>query len=192
MREIPSILLTVFLTIVLVAIIVPDSFAGERERHTLQTLLASRLPDRAILFGKIAVALAFAWGLTLIVLLLSLVSVNIAHWDGQLLLYTPPIALGNLALSFLVATLTAGAGILISLRAATVQEAAQKLMAILLVPGLLAQIVPLMFRDQIGPFIQAVNGPRLLVIVVGVLVVVDVAVLLAAMARFRRARLILD
>ena len=30
-----------------------DSFAGERERHTLETLLASRLSDSAILFGKI-------------------------------------------------------------------------------------------------------------------------------------------
>ena len=31
----------------------PDALAGERERHTLETLLASRLPDRAILLGKI-------------------------------------------------------------------------------------------------------------------------------------------
>ena len=33
--------------------VVPDSFAGERERHTLETLLASRLSDRAILLGKV-------------------------------------------------------------------------------------------------------------------------------------------
>src|SRR4051812_9879303 len=36
--------------------IVTDSFAGERERHTLETLLASRLSDTAILIGKIAAA----------------------------------------------------------------------------------------------------------------------------------------
>src|SRR6476660_5544398 len=34
--------------------VVPDAFAGERERHTLETLLASRLPDRSILLGKLA------------------------------------------------------------------------------------------------------------------------------------------
>src|SRR5436309_9767960 len=37
--------------------VVPDAFAGERERHTLETLLASRLTDRAILFGKLAACL---------------------------------------------------------------------------------------------------------------------------------------
>ncbi len=30
-----------------------DVIAGERERHTLETLLASRMPDRAILLGKV-------------------------------------------------------------------------------------------------------------------------------------------
>src|SRR5512137_949446 len=30
-----------------------DSFAGERERHTLETLLATRLSDRDIFLGKV-------------------------------------------------------------------------------------------------------------------------------------------
>ncbi len=30
-----------------------DAIAGERERHTLETLLASRISDRAILLGKV-------------------------------------------------------------------------------------------------------------------------------------------
>jgi ABC-2 type transport system permease protein len=45
----------------LVSGVVADSFAGERERHTLETLLASRLSDRAILFGKIGAALVYGW-----------------------------------------------------------------------------------------------------------------------------------
>ena len=44
--------------LMLVSGAVADSFAGERERHTLETLLASRLPDRAILLGKMAAAVA--------------------------------------------------------------------------------------------------------------------------------------
>src|SRR5579884_3470014 len=44
-----------------VAGIIADAFAGERERHTLETLLASRLPDRAILFGKLIAAVAYGW-----------------------------------------------------------------------------------------------------------------------------------
>jgi ABC-2 type transport system permease protein len=44
--------------------VVADSFAGERERHTLEALLATRLSDRAILFGKLLAALAYGFTLT--------------------------------------------------------------------------------------------------------------------------------
>ncbi len=43
--------------------VVADSFAGECERQTLETLLASRLSDRAIVIGKIAAAAVYAVGL---------------------------------------------------------------------------------------------------------------------------------
>ena len=56
---------------------VADSFAGERERHTLETLLASRLPDRAILFGKVLAAVGYGWVLVMLMLVLSLVTVNL-------------------------------------------------------------------------------------------------------------------
>ena len=45
----------------IVGVMIPDSFAGERERHTLPTLLASRLPDKAILFGKMINAILVGW-----------------------------------------------------------------------------------------------------------------------------------
>ena len=45
---------------------VPDSFAGERERHTLPTLLATQLSDTAIVLGKIGAAVAYGWIATII------------------------------------------------------------------------------------------------------------------------------
>ncbi len=45
---------------------ITDSIAGERERQTLETLLASRLPDRAIVLGKIIAVTLFGWGLLLL------------------------------------------------------------------------------------------------------------------------------
>ncbi|MGD2179330.1 MAG: ABC-2 type transporter, partial [Anaerolineae bacterium] len=80
-----ALLLAFVAPLILVGLSIPDSFAGERERHTLPTLLASRLPDRAILFGKIITCVAFGWGATLILLLASLVAVNVAHWGGHIL-----------------------------------------------------------------------------------------------------------
>ena len=46
-----------------------DAIAGERERHTLETLLASRMPDRAILLGKVIAIVLYAWGMGVLSLL---------------------------------------------------------------------------------------------------------------------------
>jgi ABC-2 type transport system permease protein len=187
-----SVFIAVFVPIILVSITIPDSFAGERERHTLGTLLASRLPDRAILFGKVAVSVAFAWGVTLAAILLGLVTVNVAHWEGKLLLLTPTIALANLALSFLLATLATGAGILVSLRSQTVQEAQQTLTAVLLFPPMLLGMLLMLLRDRVQEMVGALKGEQILLIVVAILAVIDVVIFVAAIARFQRSRLYLD
>src|SRR5688572_28291458 len=61
---------------------VADSIAGERERHTLETLLASRLTDHAIVLGKITVIVAQSWVLMLVSAALAVVTVNILNWEG--------------------------------------------------------------------------------------------------------------
>jgi ABC-2 type transport system permease protein len=191
-KSILSIIISVFIPVILISITIPDSFAGERERHTLGTLLASRLPDRAILFGKFAMGVGFAWGVTLFFLLLSLVVVNFAHWEGNLLIFTPTILFADLALSFLFSTLSAGAGVLISLRSETVQQATQTLVAIFLLPPMLLQVVFLLFKDQLGELINNLNPNLTLLIIVVVLALADVGVFAAAMSRFQRSRMYLD
>ena len=192
-------LIVVFLVpLLLVGTMVPESFAGERERHTLETLLASRLPDRAILFGKLVLAVAYGWGATLLILLVSLVIANVIKWNGQLAFYKPAVALTDVVVSLLMAGLIASLGILISLRASSVQGATQALMFGFLIPIFVLQVTPMLLLSVVP------NGEAVLKQVlsadlrwvglglVGILVVVDVALLLAAMARFQRARLSLD
>lgn len=194
-----SLIASVLIPLLLVGTTIAESFAGERERHTLGTLLASRLPDRAILFGKVAVAVGYAWGVTLLALLVSLVTVNIAHWDGQVMLFTPTIALTNVVLSLLLASFMAGLGVLISLRAATVQGATMTLMAAAFLPLIVLQILGVVVL-QMGPagkewikeVLTAVAPTQIILIVGAVLVVACLGLLWAAMARFQRARLILD
>ncbi len=193
--EIPSILLSAIISVLLVGMTIPESFAGERERHTLNTLLTSRLPDRAILLGKMAVSIALAWGVTVIVLILSLVTVNIAHYDGKLLLYSPTIAIGDLVLSFLMATLFASVGVLISMRSETVQQAAQFLMAIFLVPIMVVQLVAMVFMTQLNELLKGrlsnLDGERILIVALGVLLVITIGAFATAVARFKRTRLFL-
>ncbi len=187
----PVALFALIIPMLLVGTTVPDAFAGERERHTLSTLLASRLPDRAVLFGKIAVAVAYGWIVTLIAILLGLVTVNAAHWQGHVLLYSPAIAVADIVLSFLVATFVTGAGILISLRAASVQEAQQLLVTIMLIPPIVLAVILTAFHKQVASALGGVSFLEAVLIAMGVLIVADALLLMVTMARFQRARLIL-
>ncbi|NMC84986.1 MAG: ABC transporter permease, partial [Anaerolineaceae bacterium] len=66
---------------------VSDAIAGERERHTLETLLASRLSDSAILFGKITAAVLYGFVLALVNLLVGAFTVNIANPNSSIHFY---------------------------------------------------------------------------------------------------------
>jgi len=84
-----SVVVSLVTPLMLIASTVAESFAGERERHTLETLLASRLPDRAILLGKLLMSILFGWGMTLFLLLVSLMMVNLLDWNGKIQIYHP-------------------------------------------------------------------------------------------------------
>jgi ABC-2 type transport system permease protein len=193
-----SLLGSILIPFILVGITIPESFAGERERHTLETLLASRLPDRAILFGKVVLAVAYGWGMTLVVLVVSLVTVNLLHWDGRVMFYKPVVALANVAVSLLIASLVANLGVLISLRSATAQGAQQALMSAILIPLMVLQLVPTVMLSVVpnGRKILkqwlSVDFTQVVLVLIAVLLAASLGLLLAAMARFQRSRLTLD
>lgn len=175
--------------------VVADAFAGERERHTLETLLASRLPDRAILAGKIGAAVLYAWGLTLLCVLAGSVAINIAHGKGRILFYAAPVAAGIFGLTFLVALLASGLGVLVSLRAATVRQAQQTFSIAFLLMFISLFVLPMLPAPVKAKLLAAVSGldaTTAALAVVLLLAVADTVILLIADARFRRDRLILD
>src|SRR6266542_5728757 len=86
--------------------VVADLFAGERERHTLKSLLATRLSDQSILFGKLLAALAYGFTLTWIIMIVSLVTINVAYGRNGFLFYPLPILLGALIFSILISGLS--------------------------------------------------------------------------------------
>lgn len=179
----------------LVTSVIADAFAGERERHTLETLLASRLSDQAILFGKITTGVLYGWGLTLICMLLSLVTVNAVHGRGGLLLFPAGIAAAAVGLSFLLSFFAAALGALISLRANSVRQA-QQTMSIavyaVLIPVLLLPMLPQSMRTALVGMARGFDSAAILLSLVGLLALADLALLGLSMARFKRARLILD
>lgn len=175
---------------------VADSFAGERERHTLETLLASRISDRAILFGKISAAIAYSVIMIVVLLALGLVTTNLTNAGKGLLLYPLANVAAALAFGLLGSTLVAALGVLISLRAATVRQAAQTLsigiVVVIWVPVLALSAMPPDLLQKAQSFAATLDVRTLGLLVVLALVTVDAFLLAIAMARFQRARLILD
>jgi ABC-2 type transport system permease protein len=185
-----SLLMAFIVPTMIAGLTVPDSFAGEKERNTLPTLLTSRLPDRAILFGKMLFGITMGWTAGVLLLVISLIAANISYGEG-FLFYSPSVLGAYLGFSLLMATLTTGAGVLISMRATTAQEASQLLISGLLMPptifGLLA--VMLMRRSNI---LETVDGSLILLAIAAVLLVATVVLVLAAMRRFQRSKLVFD
>jgi ABC-2 type transport system permease protein len=183
-----GLLLVPFLVIITM---VGDSFAGERERHTLETLLASRMPDRAILLGKIGAILGYAWSIMLISLLVGLVTTNLAFWKGHLVFYPLDMTLAVIALSLVVNALGACGGVLVSLRAATVRQAQQILtigMMVLSFGG--AFLVSFILRTLPPTMLPSLSIVELLFIIVAIVAIVDLILLGLAFVRFQRSRLI--
>jgi len=190
-----SLAIALFTPLILIAPSICESFAGERERHTLDTLLASRLPDRSILFGKMIVPVVYGWGMTILLLVMSLVIVNVFMWDGKFQLYEMNILLADFALSVLFSGLIVNLGTLSSLRSATVQSAQQALMMMFVIPFFGIQAVIFLLptflpMESIREFLSKFNYDQILLVFLGILLVVNIGLLLANMARFKRSRLI--
>jgi len=196
LRGVPPFLAAAIIPLVVALLVVPDSFAGERERRTLSTLLASRLPDRAILGGKAMFGVVLSWVAALLVLGIGLATVNLTHWAGHVQGYAGHLALGAPALALLLAGLGVGTGILISLRSVSVQEAQQTLtVALFIPPTILGPIILLLgqkFPDYRPRSLLAGAEPeQVLAVVLGTLLILNVIVFAVVVTRFRRSRLIL-
>ncbi len=191
----PSVALVwLWLPIMLTMNMVADAFAGERERFTLETLLASRLSDRAILFGKMAASILYGFWIGVLAMLLGAVTVNIASPapGGGIQFYPPTTFVGVLVLILLANTLMAALGVLVSLRAKTVRQAYQQLSVGLIILFVLPAFA-LQFIPALGQALQELmatwNASQVGLFVIGVLFVIDVALTAAAMARFQRNKL---
>jgi ABC-2 type transport system permease protein len=185
-----------WLPLLLVGALVADSFAGERERKTLETLLASRLSDRAILLGKIAALVGYGWGLALGSLALGTITVNVVHGQERLLLPATNTVAVIVVFGLLTSLLAAAGGVLISLRATSVRQAAQinslVLLGLILAPLALRRTVPAAWYARLAAAFAPHNLVRTELILAAVLLVADAILLTAAALRFQRARLILD
>ncbi len=186
---------------------VADSFAGERERGTLETLLATRLPDHSIYLGKVLAVVGYAWVVTLFILLASLLALNLTGaglpeggpGGSSGPFFYPPFVwaawgVGSIASGLLLAAI----GTFVSLRSKTVRAAHQAMMIPLFVlifggsfgiPVLWRALSP-GAREAILRQFEGMGAVEAVLAAVGSLLLLDVLLLAIGVRRFRRDRLI--
>jgi ABC-2 type transport system permease protein len=166
-----------------------DAIAGERERHTLETLLASRMPDRAILLGKVVAIVLYAWGMGVLSLLLGLVLVDLFRTQGNWMFYPLDLFVDALVLILLASVLAASAGVLVSLRVATVRQAQQ-----ILSVGTIVFVFGSVFVLRAVPasVFSSLSYSQFLLISMVVIAVLDAILLGLSLVSFQRSRLILS
>jgi ABC-2 type transport system permease protein len=192
-----GLLIPTFFSAIVISTVIADSFAGERERHTLETLLASRLSDRAILFGKIAASVAYGWLVSISAMVIGAITVNVANWDGHVLMFHDTASwLVLLCGPPLMGGVVATAGVLVSLHSATVRHAQQTLgvaLGVLVVGGSFGvSSLPAAWKAWFATIVVTWSQTELVLGAAGVLLAIDLALLAAGMARFQRSKLVLD
>ena len=190
-------LIVSFLSAVAISAVVAEAFAGERERHTLETLLASRLSDQAILLGKFGACVGYGWLIAIACELLGIITVNVTNWHGQILMFHDvPSWLGLILGPPLLGAVVASAGVFVSLHAATVRQAQQTLGV-----GLMVLIfgtifgygaLPAAWKARLVQVLFEWSLTELILLGAGIVLLIDIALVAAAMARFQRAKLVLD
>lgn len=174
-----------------------DSFAGERERHTLETLLASRLSDRAIVVGKIlaAVVPAFASGVVLFALGIAVVNLH-PNQSGPMVIPPGILLWSTVALIGLLPLLIAGTGVLVSLRASTVRRAQQMLgfaiVGALVIPFLVVMSAPEPIRQEVFTTVSSADPEQMVFLALSAAAVLALTLPTIAIRRFRRGRIPLD
>ena len=170
-------------------VVVADSFAGERERQTLETLLTSRLSDHAIVIGKIVAVVIFALVLLLLDLAPGIAVIASGAAGPEIARSAARLGLWALIIGVPLIALVIGAGAIFALYAYTARQSLLLIMAF--VGALLlssAGIVVWIAGQPAGDPGAPVPGAH--VIALAVLFVLDGALLVWLMACAHRTRLL--
>jgi ABC-2 type transport system permease protein len=187
---------SILLPFITVGTNIPYSFIGERERHTLEPLLATPTPNAAILLGKITVPTFYGWCITIICMVTSLVSINLAFGQEGILFYPANIAFSVMILSLLFSLLVASLGTAASLRAKTVNQVQQTMMLILILPMLipaflLGPLSPSSWKAAAAQPLTLIGYSNFSIILDVIILSFIIAAILITLSRFHRETLLL-
>jgi ABC-type Na+ efflux pump permease subunit len=178
--------LIVSFMLLMVPVILPvyisaDSFAGEKERKTIQQLLSTPLTDSEILLGKMLTSLIPTLITTYICILSTTIIVNLSWWRtfGSLQIVFPNAAsfIQLIALYPLLAFFGTLTMVWVSTRVNKVMEATQ-LGSVVVVPALIIGLITIIFGGLVSIYFALVT--------VGIFALVDYGLFRVASRKFTR------
>jgi len=175
-----------FLIIPLMAssVIASDSFAGEKERKTIEALLATPLSDSELFLGKILVSFITSMIVTIIsfVIYSSIVNaISFMMFDGKLLLPNLVWIMLIFGVAPTLALASIGLTVLISVRVKGFREA-QQISVVLILP-----ILMLIFGQIFGAIIF---GPMLVGLLILILAFIDILTFKLGVKLFKREEIL--
>jgi ABC-type Na+ efflux pump permease subunit len=175
-----------FLIIPLMAssVIASDSFAGEKERKTIEALLATPLSDSELMLGKILVAFIPSMLVSIGAFITYTVIVDLLTYtlfEGQLWLPNMLWLITMFGLAPVVALTSIGLTVLISARVKGFREA-QQISAVLLVP-----VLALVFGQITGALIF---GPLVVTGLIGLFGIIDLFIFRMSVRLFKREEIL--
>jgi ABC-2 type transport system permease protein len=166
------------------SVIGSDSFAGERERKTIEALLATPISDSELLMGKILVSFIPAMVITFAsfgIYTAVVDSITYGMFNGMLLLPNLNFLIMILGVAPTLALCSIGLTVIISAKVKGFREA-QQISVVLLLP-----VLGLVFAQITGVLLL---GPLVLAALIAILVGVDVAVFYVGVQIFQREEIL--
>ena len=166
------------------SVIASDSFAGEKERKTIEALLATPISDSELLFGKMLVSFIPSMIVTIVSFVIYSTVFDLlsfSMFNGMLLLPNLDWILLIFCLAPTVALASIGLTVIVSAKVKGFREA-QQISAILLIP-----IFALVLGQAAGAIIF---GPLVIAVLTGLFVFIDLAVFRIGLKMFKREEIL--
>ena len=166
------------------SVIASDSFAGEKERKTIEALLATPISDSELLFGKMLVSFIPSMIVTIVSFVIYSTVFDLlsfSMFNGMLLLPNLDWILLIFGLAPTVALASIGLTVIVSAKVKGFKEA-QQISVILLLP-----ILALVFGQVAG---AVIFGPLVIAVLTGLFVFIDLAVFRIGLKMFKREEIL--
>lgn len=183
--------------IVFVTGLVMESFIGERREHTLETLLASCIPDNAIVLGKVVAAFGYVSIPLAISFVIGLAIIAISRGVSSIFNTMMTLELGIFIISILACLLSAFISALASLKAKTMIDAQIFFIAIvfalvvatIIAPLVVLSLIPAEWKNWVINTVS-INVFNILIISIAVIMAFNLVFYMVAIRSFKRTRMV--